>query len=184
MKKIVLILAATFMASVLSYSQITFSVKPGLNLNGANIGYHTGNFNPYFGIQFLNTKFSYEDNDDTYESETKFNIYMPYIGSKYYVFSKESLKSSIILTVFKPLVSGESSSQGSSYDYESSIEDLSFWIGELGFGSEYFLNEQFSIGGEFGFRYILYKHEDTEYNYTDKLNLNMTYVSGSMNFYF
>ena len=35
------------------------------------------------------------------------------------------------------------------------------WGGEFGFGIEYFFDENFSLGGEFGLRYIHLMYEET-----------------------
>jgi hypothetical protein len=37
--------------SMNSFSQLTYSVSPGFNLNSASIGYSFGKLNPYAGIQ-------------------------------------------------------------------------------------------------------------------------------------
>ena len=54
MKKIIVLGLLAFTVSGIIRSQITFTVKPGLNLNSANIGIKSENFLPYFGLQFLN----------------------------------------------------------------------------------------------------------------------------------
>ncbi len=191
MKKIIVIGLLTFAMSGLIRSQMTFTVKPGLNLNSANIGVKSEKFSPYFGIQFLNINSKYKDNDE-YEPEDrkiKTHIYMPYLGFKAYLFDKDPLKGSIVATVFKPVISGKEINDGEEDEsYKEDLKNLKIWGGEIGFCSEYFFNEHFSIGGEFGFRLAFYKDkyesEYSNYSYDEDLNLNMTYVSGSMNFYF
>ena len=40
------------------------------------------------------------------------------------------------------------------------------WGGELGFGMEYFFDENFSLGGEFGLRYLHLRYKDS---YNDEI---------------
>ena len=114
---------------------------------------------------------------------------MPYLGLKAYLFNKELIKGSIVATVFKPLIFDKEINNGEEDEsYRENLKNLKIWGGEIGFCSEYFFNEHFSLGGEFGFRFCFYKekHESEwgDFSYKEDLNLNMTYVSGSMNFYF
>jgi hypothetical protein len=192
MKKIIVIGLLTFIMSGLIRSQMTFTVKPGLNLNSANIGVKSEKFSPYFGLQFLNvtSKSKYVDEYEPGEDrKIKTHIYMPYLGFKAYLFNKDPLKGSITTTVFKPVIFGKETIDGEEDEsYKENLKNLKIWGGEIGFCSEYFLNEHFSIGGEFGFRFAFYKDKDeseySSYSYDEDLKLNMTYVSGSMNFYF
>jgi hypothetical protein len=176
------------------YSNAVFTVKPGFNLNGANIGFKKGRIEPYFGLQFVsyNSKYKYDSNnqfDDDYESQTKLHVYMPYIGSKFYMLDNESLKTSINVTLFKPFIFGKQIVDGSEdSDFKENLKNIKIYGAELGFGSEYFLSKNFSIGGEFGFRLAYLKDDytspDSDYSYTDILKLNMSYISASLNYYF
>ena len=175
-------------------SNVVFTVKPGFNLNGANVGVKKGRIEPYIGLQFVNysSKFKSDYNDpyyDDYESETKLHIYMPYIGSKFFLLDNESLKTSINLTLFKPFVFGKQINDGEvDEDFKESLKNIKIYGGEIGFGSEYFLSQNFSIGGEFGIRlaYVKdeYKSPGSGDSYTDILKLNMSYISASLNYYF
>jgi len=187
MKKITLFGVALLFLVNSAKSQITFTVKPGLNLNGANFGYKTKNFVPYFGLQFLNLTDKFKDNNT--DRKTKTHIYMPIIGSKIFIIDKESLKGLINATLFKPVIFGKEVENGEEDEsYKEDFKSLKLWGGELGFGSEYFFNEHFSFGGEFGFRFGFYNYKNesntSEFSYTENMHLNMTYISGSMNFYF
>lgn len=203
MKKILLLGIFTITIFFASNAQFAFSVKPGLNLNGASFGYKSGNFVPYAGLQFLSTKttleYDYDYNPDYYDpynneyygpedSKDEYNmaVYMPYVGLKYFFFSSESLKTSLSTTFFKPIIKITEKEDG------EEIKDLpenSIFGGEISFGSEYFFNEQFSLGGEFGYRYGAMKNESKktetrDYVRTEDLKLNMSFVSVSLNFYF
>lgn len=191
MKRLLLVGLLALAISFVSNAQFTFTVKPGLSLNGASFGFKSGNIVPYAGLQFLSVKDEYErdyqDNsyNDDYSYETSTRVFMPYLGIKYFMFESESLKASLNATVFKPFVTNSYKEDGVEPEDENDY-DISIWGGELGFGSEYFFNEHFSIGGEFGFRYGIYSDEyksETSIR-TEDLKLNMTYVSASLNYYF
>ena len=175
-------------------STIVFSVKPGINLNGANIGIKKGKFEPYFGMQFINFNEEYDYKsestyDEDYVRKTNLHIYMPFIGSKFFLLDKESLKTSLNVTLFKPIIFGKQTYDGEEDEqFKENLKNIKIVGGEIGFGSEYFLSEYFSLGGEFGVRLAYFKDEyessDSYYSYTDIMKLNMTYVSASFNFYF
>jgi len=80
------------------------------------------------------------------------------------------------------------------------LKDINLFAGELGFGVEYFFDDNFSIGGEFGIRYLGGKYDDsytdtfynpdtnsdqeTEIEETYKVSTNPTFTKISLNFYF
>jgi hypothetical protein len=172
-------------------SQYTFTVKPGLNFNGANIGYKANKIVPYFGLQFGNVTSKFKDNDtpEPEDNITKTHVFMPYLGSKFYFIDKGSIKGSINATLFKPVVFGKETDNGEeNEEYKDDLKELKLWGGELGYSTEYFFDEHFSIGGEFGFRFGFFKDrfesETSDYWSEEALRLNMTYISASMNFYF
>lgn len=181
MKKLISIITLTFILTGISYSQFSFSVKPGLNLNSANIGYRSEKGVFYGGLQFINV--TYKNDDD----KLKLHVYMPYIGYKSFIIEKENIKSSISATLFKPMIFGKEIIDGTEEDYyREELKDIGIWGGEFAFGTEYFLSENFSLGGEFGLRLAIYvdDHDSGTYTYKESLYLNMTYVSGSLNYYF
>ena len=171
-------------------SQVTFTVKPGLNFNGANIGYKSEKMVPYVGLQFLNVNYKYKNNDDPNpdDDNTKTHVFMPYLGIKFFVINKESIKGSVNGTIFKPIIFGKETENGEENEsYKKDLKELKLWGGELGYGMEYFFDDHFSIGGEFGFRFGFYKDryesESSDYWSTEDFYLNMSYISASMNFY-
>ena len=165
-----------------SVAQFTFSVRPGLQLNGATFGYYNKNIVLYGGLQFGNVTTKYED--DNSSNKTKLHLYMPYIGGKFSIAEKESLRSSITVSVFKPILAGKEIVDGiEDEDFKVNLKENKLWGGQLGFETEYFFHERFSVGGEFGIRLGSYNYDDIDNDYKDVINLNMTYVSISMNFY-
>ena len=111
---------------------------------------------------------------------------MPFVGLKYFAINTELLKAGFNATVFKPFITAKYVVDGE--EEESNFKN-SIFGSELGFVSEYFFSSNFSVGGEFGYRFGIgsstYVGENSNIIYNDdKFRLNMTYVSASMNFYF
>jgi hypothetical protein len=196
-----------------SMAQLTFSVSPGLQMNGVSFGYKMKKLVPFIGFQNLSTSFYYERTGEEFDYNTnavvsykstydyKVNLSIPTLGLKYFILEKESLKAYGTLCVTKPILSGRAKIDGETDEYTTDYaKNLSFFGSELGFGMEYFFNTQFSIGGEFGLRYIRvsYKdvYEDTFYNpvtdanqtttINEKINYSFspTYSKLALNFYF
>ena len=199
------------------FGQFYFSASPGMSLNGASFGYKTGKFVPYAGLQMLSAKFAVENNDfenptlgvieeHIIKTEVKANIIIPTIGAKYFIVESNKLKAYLDLSLSKPFLSAkvELTDNGDPIDpemtdqIEESVKDVKLFGGEFGFGVEYFFDDNFSVGGEFGLRYLNGKfsqsNEDTYYDgntdvpvtYTTDVNLNLmpTYTKVSLNFYF
>ena len=207
----VLIMAIGTVSSV--FGQFTFSVAPGVNLNSASFGYKLNDkVVPYFGLQVLhikaNTDYSWEELDyytgqvhqNSDKMELKGNIIIPNLGLKYFVSEKNKLKSYLDLNLSKPLimakVDGEDLDQDEVDDF---LKKLKLFGAEVGFGVEYFFDEDFSIGGEFGIRFFSAKfkdsHSHTEYDYygyehnleeeiSAKIKINPTFSKIALNFYF
>jgi hypothetical protein len=196
------------------YSQITFSVSPGIGLNTAQLGYKVNEkFIPFIGFQYVhagvNTEFNGEEFDFdlgeivSYSETYKLSgtLYIPNIGAKYFFTQKDKLKAYTSLCLSKPILSAKMIDDGDvDEDFKETVKNISLFGGELGVGVEYFFDEHFSIGGEFGLRYIHAKYKDSyedeiydpeigDYRPTEvenimKFNLNPTYTKVSLNFYF
>lgn len=174
------------LVSTLSAAQTTFTLKPGLNFNGANIGKVYEKAAPFVGFQFVNLTEKYEnDNHTSGGNKDRTYVFMPYVGSKFFVYENENIKGAIHTTLFKPIFFYHEINDGE-VD-ENNNESIRFWGAELGFGMEYFFDPHFSIGGEFGYRfgYLGDRYDDPNNNYWrfERYFINMTYVSASMNFY-
>lgn len=199
-----------------SYGQFSFGVSPGLGLNSAYLGYKLGNkFVPFVGFQYLNANLKVEESDQWYNWESDQiitdvetikltgNLYVPNVGLKYFVKQHNKLQAYLSLCVSKPILSGKLNSDYAEdvEAFEDDIKGISMWGGEFGFGVEYFFDENFSLGGEFGIRYLHLKYIDSyEYydyyppfsdeeivlkNETDyRFNMSPTYSKISLNYYF
>ena len=212
-----ILLLVLFTALVLinkSYGQFSFGVSPGIGLNSAYFGYKINNkIVPYIGFQYLNAKFKYEESGEKYDwdlnqvvSYSEKNVfsgslYIPNIGVKYFIKQQNKIKAYLSLNISKPLLSGNLKYDGEEdEDFKESIKNISMWGGEFGFGVEYFFDENFSIGGEFGLRYLHLKYNDTYEsdlynpntgNYQDteiendyRFNMSPTFSRISLNYYF
>jgi hypothetical protein len=196
-----------------SYGQFSFGVSPGIGLNSAYFGYKVDNkFVPYIGFQYLNASFKYEESGQRYDSDlsqvisysdiNKFSgsLYIPNLGLKYFVKQQNKLQVYITLNLSKPLLSGRLEYDGEvDEDFKEEIKNISIWGGEFGFGMEYFFDENFSLGGEFGLRYIHLKYKElrereiynpevgyqtVEIEDNFKFNTSPTFTKISFNYYF
>ncbi len=213
MKRTLFIAAIIFLFSNTGFSQPVFGVSPGLSLNSAYFGYKVNRFVPFIGFQYFGTSINYEYKhklydgslgsivDHNHSDDVKIKLIIPNIGLKYYVKESGNLKAFVTLNLSKPILTGKYEVDGIE-DEESKkyIEGISLFGGELSFGAEYFFDEQFSIGGEFGLRYLHAKYTfsedesifnpntgDTEVSkasYEAKLNASPTFSRISLNFYF
>lgn len=214
MKKGLLFITLLMVSISFSYGQFSFGVSPGIGLNSAYFGYKVDNkFVPYIGFQYLNAKFKYEENGQRYDwdlnqiisysetNEFSGSLYIPNIGLKYFAKQQNKIQAYLSLNLSKPLLSGKLKYDGEEdEDFKEEIKKNSMWGGEFGFGIEYFFDENFSLGGEFGLRYIHLKYEDSRdreiYNpdigdYQDvkiednfKFNTSPTFSKISLNYYF
>lgn len=167
-----------------SYAQFAFGVEPGIGLKNAYFGYKTsGNFLPYFSLQLASGKVVDEYGGETDKYSATFVL--PTIGTKYYL--KQNNKLSPYLNAFVSKPFAIINSEGD----DSNDAKLNAFAGGAGFGTEYFFDPRFSVGGEFGLMFFSAKEK---YNYDDfgggvsenatKYSVSPTYAKISLNFYF
>jgi hypothetical protein len=197
-----------------NYCQFSFGVSPGIGLNSAYFGYKISEkVIPFIGIQYLYGSLKYEERGEEFDdnlnklvpvtknNELSGNLLIPNIGLKYFLKQQNKIQAYISICISKPLLSGELKEDGEvDKDVKKLVDNLSMWGGECGFGVEYFFDENFSIGGEFGIRYLNMHYEEfsedeiynsntgqylkSEVNKDYKLNLSPTFSKLSVNFYF
>lgn len=194
-------------------AQFAFGVSPGLNMNRAYFGFKMNRFVPFMGVQYMSTSATYQYEHEWFDydlnavvphnhnDEYKVSLLMPNLGLKYFIKETGNLKAHLTLNVVKPVVNARMINDGNvDEDVREYVRGLSIWGGEFSFGAEYFFDEHFSVGGEFGMRYIRFKFEDTDqttvYNpvtgvdqpsestYRMKLNMSPTFSKISLNYYF
>jgi hypothetical protein len=218
MKKTVLRSALMAIAIIFcnnSYSQFNFSVSPGLQLNGATFGYRFDKFYPYIGLQLLHVGSSITEEGRRanqggtalvdYEDKFKFTgtAYLPVLGLKYFFLERNKLKAYGNICFTKAFLSAkldDDNNPGSNIDLQKLVDGTRVAGAQIGFGTEYFFDDNFSLGGEFGLRMLHVRNkmeQDNDINdpgtgnpvtvtttTTMKLNANPTYTKISLNFYF
>jgi hypothetical protein len=225
-KYAVLIIASLAMISF-SQAQLIFGVKPGLLGNSAQFGIKLGSVVAFGGLEYMRVATTTEESgqnlvyqysitypyssyglqsyDDKYEMSA--NLYAPFIGAKISLGGVEVGKVRGYLTgiIGKPIITGKSISNGvESESIKKFYKGLSAWMFMAGFGAEYFFSENFSIGGEFGLRVVLFNYQEessevvsaydyqtgrttyytTPRKYDFDLGLGITYSSLVLNYYF
>ena len=142
---------------------MVFSVSPGQLLQGAQLGMCYGKLQPYIGLDIMGAsgKAKVTDVDDSYtELSASATLWIPNIGTRYYFSSKELkpyvyagfLKSIATVSAKTKTNTTETKFEGASKDQLTSL--LGFWGVSAGFGAEYPFSEHFSVGGEYGYRYL------------------------------
>ncbi|MGB0177255.1 MAG: hypothetical protein ACPF9D_08815 [Owenweeksia sp.] len=195
-------------------AQFSFGVSPGITTNSAYFGYKLNDrIVPYVNFQYMNARFKYEETGERYDfdanaivsytDEIKFSgsLIIPGIGAKYFFTEKNDIKAYGNLSLAKPFLTGKVSLNGEEdEEFSEELKSVNMWAGELGFGVEYFFDDNFSVGGEFGLRYLSLSY-DTSYetenfnpntNTTEtstvtqeySLGFNPTYSKISLNYYF
>ncbi|MCD4792991.1 MAG: hypothetical protein K8R54_07155 [Bacteroidales bacterium] len=213
--KLLLLLCAVLLITNEGFGQFAFGVSPGIGLNSAYFGYKINSkIVPYVSLQYLNANYKYDHSGERYsydlnrvvsytdEYEFKGNLFIPNIGVKYFFMQQNKLQAYLSLNFSKPIFSGKIDVDDNDFedDFEEAIKNISMWGGEFGFGIEYFFDENFSLGGEFGIRHLHFKYNNTYDSYfwnpdtgddqrteiTDdmKLNMNPTFSKISVNYYF
>jgi len=174
--------------STISVAQLSLSFNAGVNHHKTTIGYKTGNFVPYIGFEAYRGKVSFEGvyDREKYSGSGSVSVFMPNLGLKAFLIKKESIKGGVNIGVYKPFISGKAEDNGKEIkEFSEQFDNFSSFGGDLSFFSEYFFTEQFSIGGEFGYRFASFKVTNPDdSNEFGKLSLRGTYSSFSLNYYF
>lgn len=169
-----------------SSAQLAFGVSPGLQMNGAYVGYK---FNDRlmgtFSFQYYGVSSKIDDSGD----ETKFSaaLIVPSVGIKYFLPRQNQIQPYLTLNLSKPIVSGKLEYDGEpDEEFEDAIDNLSLLGVGFGFGVEYFFDENFSLGGEYGFQFLSAKYdisdEFDDIEFTG--SFNPTYTKLTLNYYF
>ncbi len=198
-----------------SQAQFTFSVGTGFQQNSGTFGYKFKKFVPQIGIQAIHGGANMTENgqrNDTstgiiipYEDNLKFSgtIYLPSIGLKYFFMETDKLNAYGVFNFTKLIVSAkidDSNDPKANEDLQKQLKKVKIFGGQLGFGTEYFFDPHFSVGGEFGLMMIHLRFKDqfdnvvfdpitgndvtTQTKQDFKFNLSPTYGRMALNFYF
>lgn len=124
--------------------------------------------------------------------ETSFTIFSPFFGGKYYFTPMSSGQVSLYVsgTVFKSFASVSYDTDDPDFDkiLEEYFKELNSSFGFTpAFGAEYFFSDNFSLGGETGFKFAFTKAEvegdDPEYKYETKGSYIDHYIAITLNFF-
>jgi len=216
MKNKLIVFGIMFCLSVTSFSQITFSVSKGSSLTAATLGYKYKKIVPFIGFQYYgvsasvsssNQQFEYDPISNSYvvvtnsyNDDLKASVILPSLGVKYFFLERNKLKAFTTLSFTLPMLSAKSDDADFNKEINEQIDKINIWGSELSFGVEYFIDNQFSIGGEFGLSYIHFNYMDesnqiivnpmtgaqlsTKASESIKLNIKPTFSKLSLNFYF
>lgn len=191
---VVVCLGFVFSAVGAEKAPMVFGIKPGMLIQSSYFGKAFTRVEPYVGLDWVGIAESGDDGD------MSASIFVPHLGAKLF------LKDYRIPQTVAPYFIGDYFFSISSVNvdgYSSAEEDytkelLDFWGLGIGFGAEYFFTEHFSVGGEYGLRYLhdsVDEHSEEHYYggygpYVDKVNdkfsvaFKLTYAAISANFFF
>jgi len=205
MKKIILLALFVMAIGFNSYSQFSFGVAPGIATNSAYFGYKADKVVPYVALQILNGSFKRDYTDRYFEGpdwvtdksnmKGNVNIIVPTLGVKFFAIETGNLKAYLNLSGSKPFISGKMKEDDiENEDFADAIKKVKLMGAELGFGVEYFLSSNFSVGGEYALRYLSgnftekdeYEHNSRPAVETTKYTLNIipTVAKFTLNYYF
>jgi hypothetical protein len=167
-----------------------FGVRPGSTVESAFFGADMGTVTPIVGLDFLGVTVTVEDAD------ISASMYIPHFGARIYMGGAGSTGAVV------PYVQGTFMKSFASIDLggaDAALEDavadlLSFYGIGLAFGAEYFFADRFSLGGEYGLRYIKTSGElELELDILDEpismdsdleVSYRTSYAGVSLNFHF
>lgn len=173
--------------------QMVFGVKPGMLIQSSYFGLSKQKFQPFIGLDWVALAVETEGGD------LSGSVIIPHIGAKLF------LKPSGVAHHVAPYLTGDwfFSFASVSVDHYTPEEEelakdvLEFWGLGIGFGAEYFFSECFSVGGEYGLRYVhdgVEEHEKTvdngwgphveTVNQEFSLAFRLTYAAVTANFHF
>ena len=205
MKKLPLyILIICLILGLFSYSTsaTVFSIneiRSNQQIQGAELGLElgplilTGGADAVFLSTNVKSEYYEEGFSDTMELDVNGHLIVPNIGIKLYL-SGNQTRPYLKGNIFKPFPSISVEEDGQEMvpdDVQENIEDILGAIGgQLGFGTEYQINEHIGIAGETGIRYFFNSFKDSQEGYNWRMDtelegiLGITYSSLSVNFYF
>ena len=128
-----------------------FGVRPGSLVQSAYFGFGSGSMVGLVGLDFLKASVTVEDSD------ISASAYVPNFGLRFY------LNPGLVSGAVVPYLQGTFMKSFASIDIGDSESELTDAIGDLlsfygfsiAFGAEYFFSDRFSVGGEYGLRYIM-----------------------------
>lgn len=169
MKKILLAGALLIFTATAAFSQFNFRLTYGtLDSKMATFGYDFGNWTPYVGLDVygIGAKVEMGQGGVSMEAKAGLNAISPIVGVRYYFLESDRLKGYGNLSFSKAFLGGKlevpealadawgMGDEAIDYKLGDVMDKKSLLQVQLGFGAEYFFNDNLSLVAEYGFRYI------------------------------
>ena len=178
-------------------AEMIFGVKPSTMVQSSYFGFLAGtSMIIEFGLDFANAGVKLEGATEgdfgfdpiEIDAEVSASMMMPHAGVKLYLKPRTAGTTSpyFLADLFKAFTSIDPGDvDDATEDLITSVEELLSPFGlNLGFGAEYHFSDRFSIGGEYGLRYMMSSTELDDIDMKVDLNLGMTYAAITANFAF
>ena len=181
-------------------AEMMFGVKPSTMVQSSYFGFVAGtSMIIEFGVDYARVGVKMEGDVDVgdigdidlgsvSDVEVSANMLMPHGGVKLYLKPRTAGTTSpyFLVDLFKAFTSIDLGDVADgAEDAVTNVEELLSPFGlNLGFGAEYHFSDRFSIGGEYGLRYMMSGTEFDDIDMKISTNLGMTYAAITANFAF
>ena len=199
--KMVKLLAATLLIVAFlaggAQAEMMFGVKPAAVVQSSYFGFLAGTSMVIeFGLDYARvgvdvkgaTEGDFGFDATEIEAEGSASMMMPHGGAKLYLKPRAAGATApyFLVDIFKAFTTVDLGQEDDTIqDAEEFVADLLSPFGvNLGFGAEYNFSDRFSMGGEYGFRYMMSSSKMDEIDMEITTNLGMTYAAITANFMF
>lgn len=189
--------AILLMAATGADAEMVFGVKPSTVVQSSYFGFLAGtSMIIEFGVDYASVGVKVEGQTEgdfgfdpiEVDQEVSASMLMPHGGVKLYLKPRTAGTTSpyFLADLFKAFTSIDPGEvDDATEDALTSIEELLSPFGlNLAFGAEYHFSDRFSIGGEYGLRYMMSSTEFDEIDMEVSTNLGLTYAAITANFAF
>jgi len=176
-------------------AEMMFGVKPSTVVQSSYFGFVAGTSMVIeFGVDYARAGVKVEgDAEGSFDlgeidQEISASMLMPHGGVKLYLKPRTAGTTSpyFLADLFKAFTSVDPGDvDDETEDLITSVEEMLSPFGlNLGFGAEYHFSDRFSVGGEYGLRYLMSSTEFDEIDMKVSTNIGMTYAAITANFVF
>ncbi len=178
-------------------AEMIFGVKPSTLVQSSYFGFLAGtNMVVEFGLDYARVGVTVKGETEgdfgfdplALDLDISGSMMMPHAGVKLYLKPRAAGTTSpyFLADLFKAFTSVNPGDVDDATDeLITNVEELLSPFGlNLGFGAEYHFSDRFSIGGEYGFRYLMSSTKFDDIDMEISTNLGMTYAAMTANFAF
>jgi hypothetical protein len=196
-RSIVLALVLVVFLATAGQAEMLFGVKPSSVVQSSYFGFLAGtNMVIQFGLDYARVGVKMEGDTEgdfgldpiSIDAEVSASMMMPHAGVKVYLKPRAAGATSpyFLADLFKAFTSVDPGDvDDAADDALASVEELLSPFGlNLAFGAEYHFSDRFSLGGEYGLRYLMSSTEFDDIDMTIETSLGMTYAAMTANFVF